>query len=186
MGPHRGHGGAGTHRLPGGMGSRFPPHKGARPYNSMPNAMDNKEDGAPWRSHGHGGKGAGGENGRRPGGHPHHHHHHHHHKGQSTEWHRVVHTIARLTLTVVIPILLGIAVGMVTYLLGMAIGAVVAAIYLKIRGRNANYQAVALVESEELGDDDDDEETPRCSLEKSEFKDEADEALPLYSEKEAC
>jgi len=83
-------------------------------------------------------------------------------------------------LTVFVPILLGVAAGMVTYLLGMFIGAIVAAVYVKVRGRRARYQAVALEE-------DDEDMTPRCSLEKDGFKDEEEglEAPPIYVEKEA-
>jgi Na+/H+-translocating membrane pyrophosphatase len=91
--------------------------------------------------------------------------------------------IGRVMLTVFVPILLGVAAGMVTYLLGMLIGAVVAAVYMKIRGRKARYQAVAL--EEEDFEIDDDEETVRGSMEKDGFKDEeVGEAPPVYVEKE--
>jgi len=134
-------------------------------------------EGAPWRHHGP--PGEGGRHHGPPGEHhgrPHHgwhHGHRHHHK-----WHKALHVVGRVMLTVFVPVLLGVAAGMVTYLVGMFIGAIVAAVYMKVRGRRARYQAVALEE--------DDDMTPRSSLEKDDFKDEEEgEAPPLYVEKEA-
>jgi len=87
-----------------------------------------------------------------------------------------MHIAGRVMLTVFVPILLGIAAGMITYLLGMLLGAMVAFVWAKIRP-NRQYAPIAL-------EDDDDE--PRNSLEKVPFVDEeAIVAPPVYVEVEA-
>lgn len=104
---------------------------------------------------------------------PHHggHRHHHHHK-----IHRVLHVIGRILLTVFVPILLGVAAGMITYGLGMFLGASIALLWTKVRP--ARYQRVALSEEEA--------EAPRGSIDKAEFLDEKVdiEAPPQYAEVE--
>jgi hypothetical protein len=160
-----------------------PPHYGDDEHDH-PHGPPGKHHGGPppgWKHHGPPGKE---HHGPPHGGHGWHHHgpHHGHHM-QHNKFHRTMHMIGRVMLTVFVPILLGVAAGMVTYLLGMLIGAVVAAVYMKIRGRKARYQAVAL--EEEDFEIDDDEETVRGSMEKDGFKDEeVGEAPPVYVEKE--
>jgi len=80
-------------------------------------------------------------------------------------------------LTVFVPIVLGVAAGMITYLLGMFIGGVVAFSWAKVRPA-AQYQRIALEEE--------DIESPRGSMEKAEFVDEKVdvEAPPQYAEVE--
>lgn len=95
-------------------------------------------------------------------------------------FHRAMHIFGRVMLTVLVPILLGIAAGMVTYLLGMIFGAVIVAIYMKIRGRREKYSRVAL-EEEVAEFEIDDEETPRNSFDE---KDQLLESPPEYVEKE--
>jgi len=82
-------------------------------------------------------------------------------------------------LTVFVPILLGVAAGMITYLLGMLVGAMVAFVYMKVRGTR-RYQPVRLEEGDE------DVESPRGSMEKAEFVDEEDGGVPppIYVEVE--
>jgi hypothetical protein len=104
-------------------------------------------------------------------------HGHHGHHG----FHRAMHVFGRVMLTVFVPILLGIAAGMVTYLLGMIVGAVATAIYMKIRGRRTKYQAVALVEEVEDFECPGYDESPRSSFDE---KDGLLEAPPVYVEKE--
>lgn len=166
--PSRGGNGPEKEHRPHGHGGEDGPEKEHRPHGHG--------EGAPWKHHGPPGEG---HHHGPPGKHerPHHgwHHGHRHHHGL----HKALHVIGRVLLTVFVPILLGVAAGMVTYLLGMFVGAIVAAVYMKVRGRRARYQAVALCE--------DDEMTPRSSMEKDGFKDEEEglvEAPPLYVEKE--
>ena len=92
-----------------------------------------------------------------------------------------MHIFGRVMLTVFVPILLGIAAGMVTYLLGMVFGALILAVYYKVRGRRAQYQAVSLEEQAEEYDVPPYDESPRSSFDE---KDELLEAPPVYVEKE--
>jgi len=161
----------GCHRGHKGMkeGGMRPPHAiNGPPSTNMHHGPDSHHDGAGAMEfhHGH----------RRPhhGGHRHggHRHHRHHKVG------RIFHVIGRVMLTVFVPILLGVAAGMITYLLGMFIGAMVAFVWTKVRPAS-RYQAVALSE--------DDEETPRNSMEKAGFADEEKalvEEPPVYAEVE--
>lgn len=79
--------------------------------------------------------------------------------------------------TVFVPIVLGVAAGMITYLLGMVLGAIVAFAWAKARPAGA-YQRIALAEE--------DIESPRGSMDKVEFVDEKVdiEAPPQYAEVE--
>lgn len=104
---------------------------------------------------------------------PHRHHgHHRHHKV-----HRIFHVIGRVMLTIFVPIVLGVAAGMITYLLGMFIGAVVAFFWTRVRPAR-QYQPIAL--------EDEDIESPRGSMEKTELVDDKVdiEAPPQYAEVE--
>jgi hypothetical protein len=80
-------------------------------------------------------------------------------------------------LTVFIPILIGVAAGMILYLMGYVLGATLGFIVTKLFGRRTvEYQPIALVVEEE----------PRSSVEKFEFKDEERaEAPPEYVEVES-
>ncbi|KIW04574.1 uncharacterized protein PV09_04324 [Verruconis gallopava] len=167
--------------------------KGARPDAKHPHKTEHGDNDSPseWQHHGpppwkhHGGPqgwkhhGPPGKHGNHGPPHPYHHGHHHMHHGKFGV---IMHKVGRIVLTIFVPVLFGITFGMVTYLVGMLIGAIVAAVYMKIRGRNAQYQAVALDEEDCVEGD----ETPRCSLEKDGFKDEeaVAEAPPQYVEKE--
>jgi len=88
-------------------------------------------------------------------GHPHHHPHngpHHisdnyerpHHHHHSTHM-----FLRRAFFTVLIPILIGIFAGTLTYLIGMALGYVIAIVVAKVRGR-APYERIALGDEEEV------------------------------------
>ncbi|KAF2625747.1 hypothetical protein BU25DRAFT_412401 [Macroventuria anomochaeta] len=84
----------------------------------------------------------------RPGGHhhpPHHmehngHHHHGHH-------HRMHMFLRRAFFTILVPILIGIFAGTLTYLIGMALGCLIAITVAKFRGQS--YQPIALEEDVE-------------------------------------
>jgi hypothetical protein len=110
---------------------------------------------------------------------PHHakpHHHHHGHKMHHHKMHRFMHKLARVLLTIVIPILGAILAGMIIYLVGMVVGTGIALIWTKVRGRRAQYAPIAL---------DDDDVEQREFLEKDEFaEEEAMEAPPQYVEAE--
>ncbi|KAJ4992854.1 hypothetical protein SVAN01_01558 [Stagonosporopsis vannaccii] len=84
----------------------------------------------------------------RPGGHrgrPHHMEHHgHHHHGHH---HRMHMFLRRAFFTILVPILIGIFAGTLTYLLGMAIGCLIAITVAKFRGQS--YQPIALEEDVE-------------------------------------
>lgn len=69
------------------------------------------------------------------------HHHHHHAHG------RVQAIFRRAFFTVLIPIVIGIFVGTVTYLVGMALGCLIAIIIAKFRGQS--YHRIALEEDDE-------------------------------------
>jgi hypothetical protein len=76
---------------------------------------------------------------------PHHHHgHHHHHRHHR----KTLMVLRRIFFTILVPILIGVFAGVLTYLVGMALGCLVGVIVTKIRGRAA-YEAVALDEEEE-------------------------------------
>jgi len=77
----------------------------------------------------------------------HHHHdgHHHHHDGHHHKMHMA---IRRAFFTVLIPILIGIFAGTLTYLIGMALGCLIAVIVAKVRGSSA-YEPVSLDDEEE-------------------------------------
>ena len=88
-----------------------------------------------------------------------------------------MHKVARVLLTIVIPLLIGILAGMVTYLVGMLIGTGIALLWIKFRGRRRQYTPVAL--------EDNDVEEHRESFEKGELaEEEYIEAPPIYVEVE--
>jgi hypothetical protein len=72
----------------------------------------------------------------------HHGHHHHGHK-----FHMV---IRRAFFTILIPIVIGIFAGTLTYLVGMALGCLIAITIAKVRGQE--YQPIALEEDVEEGE----------------------------------
>jgi len=125
----------------------------------------------------------GGKHGKHPGhghrhghGHGHHgwHRHHRHHR-----LHRILRAVARVLLTVFVPILIGVAAGMFLYLVGFVIGTALGFIFDKLVGRRPGYQAIALTEENEP--------LPRGSMEKFEYKDEETqfgESPPEYVEVE--
>lgn len=112
-------------------------------------------------------------------GHPHHHHtkeghhaHHHHHHAH----HRVHMILRRVFFTVLIPILIGIFAGTLTYLVGMALGYVIAIVVAKIHGRNP-YEPIALQE------DSDDVENPKKFNEKESYAELPEyDAPPVYEQ----
>lgn len=75
------------------------------------------------------------------GGHRGQHGHHGHH-------HEMEMTLPRVFYTVLVPILIGIFAGTMTYLIGMAIGCLVAVIVARVRGQ-APYEPIALEDEEE-------------------------------------
>jgi hypothetical protein len=85
----------------------------------------------------------------RPGGHhrpPHHmeHNGHHHHHGHH---HRMHMFLRRVFFTILVPILIGIFAGTLTYLIGMALGCLIAITVARFRGQK--YQPIALDEDVE-------------------------------------
>lgn len=72
---------------------------------------------------------------------PHHHHGHHGHHGD--HHHRMHMFVRRAFFTILVPILIGVIAGTLTYLIGMALGCVIAIIVAKVRGQDA-YQPVSL------------------------------------------
>lgn len=85
--------------------------------------------------------------------------------------------MGRVLLTVFVPIVLGVAAGMMTYLVGMLLGSIIAFTWAKVRPAG-RYQRVALAEE--------DIESSRDSMDKTEFVDEkvVVEAPPQYAEVE--
>ncbi|KAH7091398.1 hypothetical protein FB567DRAFT_273303 [Paraphoma chrysanthemicola] len=79
-------------------------------------------------------------------GRPHPHHRPHHHKGHGHHPHHPhsrVHMFARRAFfTILIPIIIGIFAGTVTYLLGMVLGTLIAIVIARMRGQS--YQRIAL------------------------------------------
>ncbi|KAI8938295.1 hypothetical protein NX059_005949 [Plenodomus lindquistii] len=97
---------------------------------------------------------------------PHHMGHHHHRHG------RVQMFLRRAFFTVLIPIVIGIFAGTVTYLIGMALGCLIAITVAKIRGQG--YQRIALEDDVEEAEED---------SEKQDFAElPAYEAPPVYDE----
>lgn len=150
-------------------------HKG-RPHHGKPmiEAGEKSEDGKDEHDHKGMHEGAARPHHAHHGAHSHGWHKHHaHHK-----LHRILRAIGRVMLTVFVPILIGVAAGMVLYLTGYVLGATVGFVVTRLVGRRTSgYQAVALVEEEE--------QQPRSSVEKFEYKDEEQgEAPPEYVEVE--
>jgi len=115
-----------------------PPHVSRPPHVHRPEGPDGQEK--PSRPH-----------------HPHHHggkEHHRHHKLL-----KFLRGVGRVTITVLVPVLVGVAAGMATYLLGMIIGCSLAFLWTKIRGRRqGEYIVVVQDEEEGYGDGDSDDE----------------------------
>jgi ABC-type microcin C transport system permease subunit YejE len=63
-----------------------------------------------------------------------------------------MHNVARVILTIVIPILFGVLAGMLTYLIGMFVGTGIALLWHTIRARRQRYSRI------QLEDTDDEEE----------------------------
>lgn len=95
----------------------------------------------------------------RQGGHHGHQQHHGHHRN-----HAFVKKVAHFLLLVVIPILVGILAGMLTYLIGMLVGTGIALLWVRFRGRRQRYAAIAL--------EDEDEEEGVIVLEKDDLAEE--------------
>lgn len=104
--------------------------------------------------------------------HPHHHHGHQgHHHGHHHRFHMF---LRRAFFTILIPILIGIFAGTLTYLIGMAVGCLVAIVIARFRGQS--YQRIALEEEAEI-------EEPEERGEKEEFAElPAYDAPPIYEE----
>jgi ABC-type antimicrobial peptide transport system permease subunit len=60
--------------------------------------------------------------------------------------------LRRAFFTILIPILIGIFAGTLTYLVGMALGCLIAIVVAKVRGRGS-YERIALEDDEEENDD---------------------------------
>lgn len=101
-------------------------------------------------------------------GYPHPHHHHRpHHFGQDGHHHHSHHRmhmfLRRAMFTILIPILIGIFAGTLTYLVGMALGCLIAIIVAKVRGQSP-YQRIALDEEEVREDEPRDEKQMYAEL----------------------
>lgn len=112
----------------------------------------------------------------RPGGRPHPHHMehngHHRHHGHHHQMHMF---LRRAFFTVLVPILIGIFAGTLTYLLGMALGCLIAIVVAKVRGQS--YQPIA------LEDEDVEEGIVEEACEKQEYTElPAYEAPPSYED----
>lgn len=109
-------------------------------------------------------------------GRPHRPHHRPHHMGHGHghhAGHRFHMFVRRAFFTILIPILIGVFAGTLTYLIGMALGCLIAITIAKFRGQG--YQRIAL--------DEDDEEQGEGGDEKEEFAElPAYEAPPVYEE----
>jgi hypothetical protein len=83
-------------------------------------------------------------------GHPRHRPHHmNNHHGHRHHNHRVSMFLHRTFLTIIVPILIGIFAGTLTYLIGMALGCFIAVVVAKFRGRSP-YERIALLEEESV------------------------------------
>jgi hypothetical protein len=111
----------------------------------------------------------------RPGHHrPHHRPHHFGQNGHRHHHHRMHMFLRRAFFTILIPILIGIFAGTLTYLIGMALGCLIAIVITKIRGHGP-YERIALEDEEE------DIEEPRS--EKQEYAElPTYDAPPVYQE----
>ncbi|KAE9973021.1 Phosphatidylinositol 4-kinase [Venturia inaequalis] len=163
--------GHGCHMGKGMMGGR-PHHKINRPPpTNMHHGPNSHHDGA----------GAMDEHRGPPpphhGGPPHHGKPHHGFPHHNNKAHPVFRAIGRVLLTVFVPIVLGVAAGMITYLLGMFLGAIFAFTWAKVRPTE-RYQRLAFAKE--------DIESPRDSMDKIEYVDEKVEveAPPQYAEVE--
>jgi hypothetical protein len=116
----------------------------------------------------------------RPGPSQHHRPHHRpHHMSHGHHSQHRMHTFARRAFfTILIPILVGVFAGTVTYLIGMVLGTLIAMVIAKIRGQE--YQRIALEEDVEGG-----EVEVEVQSEKQEYAElPAYDAPPVYEEKE--
>ncbi len=111
-----------------GKGCHRPPH--GPPHGHPPMEEDDTMDQPPYRPH------HGKHHGPHHGGHRHPHGHH-----------RVRMFLRRAFFTVLVPVLIGIFAGTLTYLIGMALGCLIAIIVAKFRGQT--YQKIATEEEEE-------------------------------------
>ncbi|KAF2179376.1 hypothetical protein K469DRAFT_741604 [Zopfia rhizophila CBS 207.26] len=107
-------------------------------------------------------------------GHPHHQPHHFDHNGHRHHYshHRLRMFLRRAFFTILIPILIGIFAGTLTYLIGMALGCAIAMLVAKIR-RHGPYESVP---------EDEDQEVVRDSLEKQFTELPEYDAPPVYEE----
>ncbi|KAH7361170.1 hypothetical protein BKA66DRAFT_471478 [Pyrenochaeta sp. MPI-SDFR-AT-0127] len=110
--------------------------------------------------------------------HPHHRPHHMGHGHRHHDHHRFHMFIRRAFFTILIPILIGIFAGTLTYLVGMALGCLIAITVAKFRGQS--YQRIAL--EDDVEDVEDDEEIDMHD-EKAEYAElPAYDAPPTYEE----
>jgi hypothetical protein len=111
--------------------------------------------------------------------HPHHRPHHMGHEGHRHHAHHRFHMfLRRAFFTILIPILIGIFAGTLTYLIGMALGCLIAIVIAKIRGQS--YQRIALEDDVE---DVEDVEEPEEQGEKEEYAElPAYDSPPVYNE----
>ncbi|KAJ4331232.1 hypothetical protein N0V95_009919 [Ascochyta clinopodiicola] len=112
----------------------------------------------------------------RPGGQhrPHHHMEHNGHHHQHGHHHRMQMFLRRAFFTILVPILIGIFAGTLTYLIGMALGCLIAVSIAKFRGQS--YQPIAL-------EDDVEEANVEVRSEKQEYAElPAYEAPPVYQD----
>lgn len=102
-------------------------------------------------------------------------HHGHHHHGHH---HRMHMFLRRAFFTILVPILIGIFAGTLTYLIGMALGCLIAITVAKFRGQD--YQPIAL---EDALEDDVEEANVEVRSEKQEYAElPAYEAPPVYQD----
>jgi len=115
----------------------------------------------------------------RPHDRPHHRPHHHGHGPHGHHRHHRVHMFLRRALfTILIPIVIGIFAGTVTYLVGMALGCLIAMVVAKVHGRG--YERIALEEDVEQAEE---EHPKKVEDEKEEFAElPAYDAPPVYEE----
>jgi hypothetical protein len=113
-------------------------------------------------------------------GRPHDHPHHRpHHMGHGHHSQHRMHTFARRAFfTILIPILVGVFAGTVTYLIGMVLGTLIAIVIAKFRGQK--YQRIALEEDVEEGEVESEAEVQSEKQEYAELP--AYDAPPVYEE----
>ncbi|KAH7112876.1 hypothetical protein B0J11DRAFT_497843 [Dendryphion nanum] len=109
---------------------------------------------------------------------PHHHAHGHGHGHHRHSHHRVHMFLRRAFFTIVIPILIGIFAGTLTYLIGMALGCLIAVVVTKIRGYGP-YESIP--QDDDNNDNDNDNEDVERADKKEVYSDLPEyDAPPVY------